>query len=200
MMTQSGLREARREPSKGHGVAFGRRGMGRSRSARVRARVGASRTQSATIPRYARPTPTSVSQPQGSPAFVQIPPCRLKIPVILLHNPHFIDRCLLSGEPTLAGNVFGEGTVGEIKSSKVGAPVMRGRRPRSGRRLNLAAAPGSMNGAGIVQHGIRSENGLAVRCASGAPCSKATLSTAHCASRTRWLGQIRKCPPWQRLA
>jgi hypothetical protein len=200
MTTGPGFKVARRDVSKGYGVAFGRRGMGRIRSAAVRDRVGASRTQGATIPTYARPAPRSFSQPQESPALVQIHPRRFKISVILLHNPTPFFRCLLPGEPTLAGDVLSERTAREIRTSKVGAPVIRACRSRTGPTFGLATAPGSMNGVGVAQHGIRSENGLAVRCASEAPCSLATLSTAHCASRTRWLGQIRKCPPWQLLA
>lgn len=170
------------------------------RQAGMRERSGASRTYRAAMPRHALSTGLTAFSPQGFVMLMQISPRRLRKSEILLHNPHFIRRCLLPGEPTLAGNVLCEGTVGEIKSSKVGALGLRDCGSGAGLGSSLAAAPGSINGVGPVQHGFRSENDLAARCASGARCSLATLSAAHCSSRTRWLGQIRKWPPWQSLA
>ena len=165
----------------------------------MRERSRASRSFSAAMPGRALSTALSALSPRGFVVLMQISP-RLRKSEILLHNPLSLFRRLLPGEPTLVGNVLRERTAGETKSSKLGAPGLRHCGSRAGQCSSLPAAPGGTNGVGPVQHGFRGENGLAVRCASGARCPLAPLSAAHCSSRTRWLGQIRKRPPWHSLA
>jgi len=169
------------------------------RQAGMRERSRASRSFRAAMPRRALSTGLSALSPQGYVMLTQFSP-RLRKSEILLHNPLSLFRRLLPGEPTLVGNVLRERTAGENESSMVGAPGLRHSGSRAGLCSSLPAAPGSMDGVGSVRHGFRGENGLAVRCASGARCPLATLSAAHCSGRPRWLGQIRKWPPWQSLA
>jgi hypothetical protein len=196
----AGSKAARRERSEGLSVVFDLRGTGNGNPAKAGEGAGAMRTHAATTANGALSVRLSRFMPRGWDRRIQTYRCRLRMSGILLHNPHFICRCLLSGEPTLAGKVPGEGRVGEIESSRTVAPMPHGRMLRAGLSSDLATAPRSIDGLGPLQHGFRSENDLAVRRASGAGCSLEALSAAHCSSRTRWLGQIRKCRPWRSLA
>ena len=180
----------------GHSSSWRRieRQAGMRRQARSLRPYGAETTMRALAPR------PSALLPQGAVMLVYASPRHKRKSEILLHNPLSLFRRLLPGEPTLVGNVLRERTAGENESSMVGAPGLRHSGSRAGLCSSLPAAPGSMDGVGSVRHGFRGENGLAVRCASGARCPLATLSAAHCSGRPRWLGQIRKWPPWQSLA
>jgi hypothetical protein len=181
-------------------VAIGRREIKESSGATSGEGARTSRALGATAERADLSASSSLLPTRRSASHGPVSCCRFRMSVILLHNPHFICRCLLPGEPTLSRKSHDDERVCEIWSSEVVTGVMRARLSGPGSCSDLAEARRRTKGPGSTQHGIRSENDLAARCAEGAGCPQATLSTAHCSSRTRWLGQIRKCRPWQSLA